>query len=105
MALFGRPSAEDDQRAMAWRDWSRERNPMAIASFVLGLFSMIEFGALFIFGIAGIFLGVKALRQIDRRGTDDASPPHGGRLAWAGIMLSAVSLVIAAILLTRRHPF
>ena len=105
MALFGRPSAEDEQRAIAWRDWSRARNPLAIASFVLGLFSMIEFGALFIFGIAGIVLGVKALRQLDRRGIDDASPPYGGRLAWAGITLSAVSLVIAVILLSRRHPF
>jgi hypothetical protein len=101
MPLFGRPSAEDQARADAWRDWLRNRNPFAIASLVLGLFSLIEFGALLIFGVAGLGLGIVALRQLSPA---DASPPLGRRLAWTGIALSIVSLAIAAVLyFTPRH--
>ncbi len=102
MPLFGRPSAEDQRRADAWRDWLRRRNPLAIASLVLGIFSLIEFGALLIFGVAGIALGVAALRQLSN---PTASPPHGRRLAWSGIVLSVASLVVAAIvyLMPRHH--
>jgi ABC-type branched-subunit amino acid transport system permease subunit len=104
MALFGRPTAEDDQRAAAWRDWIHNRNPLAIASLVLGIFSFIEFGALLIFGVAGIVLGIIALRQLNRRSPNDATPPIGHRLAWTGIVLSAVSLAIAVALLIHRRP-
>ena len=122
MALFGRPSEADDRRAAEWRDWIRDRNPFAIASLVLGVFSLIEFGALIVFGVAGIALGVVALVQLRRapRGTppppavadqnrpaaasvydaDDTPWPktRGHRMAWAGIALSALSLVVAAVL-------
>src|SRR5438105_15460762 len=103
MPLFGRPSPQDHQRAAAWRDWVYNRNPLAIASLVLGIFSFIEFGALLIFGVAGIVLGVMALRQLNRRVADDASPRFGQRLAWTGIILSAVSLVVAVVLLAHRR--
>ena len=104
MALLGRPSAEDEKRAAAWRDWVRNRNPLAIASLVLGIFSFIEFGALLVFGFAGIVLGVMGLRQLHRQAGDIAGAPFGHRLAWAGIVLSAVSLVIAIVLLVHRRP-
>jgi hypothetical protein len=102
MALFGRPSAQDDQRAAAYRDWVQQRNPLAIASLVLGVFSLIEFGALLIFGIAGIVLGWLALVQLRRPPADTTPPakPLGHRLAWTGIVLSVVSLIIAVILYT-----
>lgn len=105
MALFGRPTAKDDERAAAWGEWIRDRNPLAIASLVLGIFSLIEFGALLVFGIAGITLGIIGLKQLRQRAPDDASPAFGHRLATTGIVLSAVSLVIAAVLFSRRHPF
>ena len=139
MALFGRPSEKDDARAAAYRDWLRRRNPLAIASLVLGVFSLIEFGALVVFGIAGIVLGFVALAQLRRVNaeggaaapaaraeaapaltyassdvpdpidggpyTEPDEPPvpktEGRRLAWAGIILSALSLVVAAVLYTR----
>src|SRR5438477_8772767 len=66
MALFGRPTAEDDRKAREWAQWFAQRNPLAIASLVLGIFSFIEFGALIIFGVAGIVLGVIALIQLSR---------------------------------------
>ena len=105
MALFGRPTAKDDERVAAWGEWIRDRNPLAIASLVLGIFSLIEFGALLVFGIAGIALGIIGLKQLRQRAPDDASPAFGHRLATTGIVLSAVSLVIAAALFSRRHPF
>jgi hypothetical protein len=96
MALFGKPTPADDERAAAYRDWLQQRNPLAIASLVLGIFSLIEFGALFVFGIAGIILGVIALRQLRLRIFPDR--PQGARLAWTGIVLSVVSLIIAVYL-------
>ena len=99
MALFGRETERDQQRAEAWAQWFRAQNPYALASLVLGVFSLIEFGALLIFGVAGIVLGVAALRQI-RAGTD-ATRPNGVRLAWVGIITSVLSLVIALLLYLR----
>src|SRR5262249_27596592 len=95
MALFGRESQADQDRAQAYAQWLQRRNPLAIASLVLGIFSFIEMGVLGVFGAAGIVLGAIALRQLD-----SANPRYsdGRRLAWAGIVLSVVSLVIAAYL-------
>jgi hypothetical protein len=127
MPLFGRPSADDQRRAEAWRDWLRSRNPLAIASLVLGIFSLIEFGALLVFGIAGIALGVAALMQLRRvverpaalreeagpNPAPDSNPyeapnldipkVHGHRLAWSGIALSVLSLAAAAYMYLAPH--
>jgi hypothetical protein len=130
MPLFGRPSADDQRRAEAWRDWLRSRNPLAIASLVLGIFSLIEFGALLVFGVAGIALGVAALMQLRRvvERPAPAPPVHekspsvaaaeanpyeapeldipkirGHRLAWIGIALSVLSLTAAAYMYLAPH--
>src|SRR5881296_3019464 len=95
MPLFGRPSEQDDQRADAWRDWLRKRHPLAIVSFVLGLFSLIEFGAIFLFGIAGVVLGIIALVQL--KAAREPRPTHGHWLAVAGIVFSFASVVVAAL--------
>jgi hypothetical protein len=114
MPLFGQPSPEDDRRAEQYKDWLQRRNPYAIASFVLGLFSLIEFGALIIFGLAGIALGVAALVQL-KRVTDAPQPvaaadqsaeaaipkTHGHVLAILGIVFSVLSLIVAALLYFR----
>jgi uncharacterized membrane protein SpoIIM required for sporulation len=99
MALFGRETERDQQRAEAWAQWFRAQNPYALASLVLGVFSLIEFGALLIFGIGGIVLGIVALRQI--RARRDEARPNGARLAWTGIITSVLSLVIATLLYLR----
>jgi hypothetical protein len=99
MALFGRETEREQQKAEAWAVWFRAQNPYAIASLVFGVFSLIEFGVLLIFGFIGIALGVVALRQI--RSGSDPDRPNGARLAWAGIITSVLSLVIAALLYLR----
>jgi hypothetical protein len=99
MALFGRETDREQRKAEAWATWFRAQNPYAIASLVFGIFSLIEFGVLLIFGIIGIALGVVALRQI--RSGSDPDRANGARLAWAGIVTSVLSLVIAILLYQR----
>jgi hypothetical protein len=115
MALLGRPTREDDERAAAWARWLHQRNPLAIASLVLGVFSLIEFGALLVFGIAGVVLGAIALVQLRQNPAAKAlalhtaegqtsEPMRGQALAWSGIALSVASLILAAVLyLLPRH--
>jgi hypothetical protein len=95
MALFGKETEQDRQRAQAYARWAHSQNPYAIASAVLGIFSLIEMGVLIIFGVAGTALGVVALRQLKN------PPPtqtRGAGLAWTGIVTSVVSLIIAGVL-------
>ena len=66
MALFGRPNERDDWRARSWRDWLRRRNPLAIASFVMGCLSLTHAGLLLVDAVASIVLGVVALQQLRR---------------------------------------
>jgi len=95
MAMFGRPSEKDDQRAERMRDWLQRQNGFAIASVVLGAISMIEFGVLLVFGLGGIATGVIALRQLV---SPTGERVEGKKLAWTGIGLSTVSLAIACVL-------
>jgi hypothetical protein len=93
--MFGRTTERDEQKAIAYRDWLQERNPLAIASLVLGVFSLVELGALVVPGVASIVLGIMSLVQL-RRGS--APRPRGHGLAYGGIVLSVISLIIAAFL-------
>jgi len=103
MALFGRPSERDEQKAQAYARWMQRRNPFAITSMVLGVFSLIELGVLFL-GVPGIILGIVALRQLARVDPNDPNAkPRGHRLAWGGITLSFISLIFAAILYLQRR--
>lgn len=98
MALFGRESEEDRLRADAWGEWARQRNPFALASVVLGAFSLIELGAIPIFSVGGLILGIVALRQL--AGPAPAQP-LGHRLAWTGIVLCAIALTLGILIYTR----
>jgi hypothetical protein len=99
MGLFGRPTPRDEVRAAAYRDWLSARDPFAIASLVLGVFSLIEFGAIFVFGIAGAVLGAIALRRL--KTNKDPSRPRGHWLAYGGIATSVLSLLIAVLFVYR----
>jgi ABC-type branched-subunit amino acid transport system permease subunit len=87
---FGRPSQRANQRAIAYRDWLQQRNGFAIASVVLGLFSLLEFGAVPIFSLGAIAFGIVALSQLKLSRTP--ARPLGHRLAWTGLVLGALSI-------------
>jgi len=97
MGLFGRETERDRATAEAWSQWAKRQNVYALVSLVLGIFSLIEFGALVIFGVGGIATGVIALRQLGRPG-ENAERNDGRTLAWVGIVTSVVSLVLAVML-------
>src|SRR3954463_13346412 len=104
MAFFGRPSERDEQKAQEYAQWMQQRNPFAIESMVLGVFSLVEFGVLIVFGVGGIVCGVVALRQLSSIDLEDpGTKPRGHRLAWGGIALSVISLIVAAILYLQRR--
>ena len=96
MALFGRPTERDEAKAAAYRDWLLRRNPLAIASTVLGVFSLTHLGALWFDGIAAIVLGFIALRQLSR--TQSSGATEGRGLAWLGIVAASLSICIAIVL-------
>ena len=69
----------------------------ALVSLVLGVFSLIEFGALVIFGVGGIAAGAIALKQLANP-DESQTRPEGRGLAWAGIVTSVASLILAVML-------
>jgi len=95
MALFGRETAQDRHREQAWREWFTRQHPFALASLVLCVFSLTHLGTLFVDEIAGIVLGVLAIRAT-RRGDGRAA-----RIAYAAIAIGLISLSIAIFLYTR----
>ena len=102
MPLFGRPSAQDQQREAYWRGWIQRQHPLALASVVLAVFSLTHFGTLWVDEIAGIVLGVIVLTQLSRcrwRQTDTGEVRLGGDwLAWGGVVIGSVSLTIAIVI-------
>jgi hypothetical protein len=99
MAWFGRPTPEDDAKAAAWRDWLGQRDPYAVASFVLGVFSLTHFGTLWVDGLAAVVLGAVALKRLTAG--VETGRPRGHLLAVGGIVAAAVSLVLAAVFVYR----
>lgn len=95
MGLFGRQSERDERRAQEWGEWIRQRHPLAITSAGLGILSVIEAGVIPIFSIGGLVLGIISLKQL--RGPSHAHL-RGHRLAWLGIVLSTIALVIGTSL-------
>jgi uncharacterized membrane protein YfcA len=103
MALFGRPSERDEARAANWTTWFQRQHPYALASLPLSVFSLTHAGTLWVDEIAGIVLGVMALRQLTRppapRDPDAARPKAEGHLlAWGGIFVGTVSLALAILI-------
>lgn len=100
MALFGRPTPADEAKAAAWRDWVAARDPYAVASFVLGVFSLTHFGTLLVDGVAGAVLGGVALKRLATTGPQTRRP-RGHLLAIGGIVTAVASLVLAAVFVYR----
>ena len=93
MAWLGRETAEEQQRAEAWRAWFLRQHPLALASLVLCVFSLTHLGTLWVDEIAGIVLGTIAIRAV-KRGTSSKS----ATLAYVGMGVGAVSLICAIVI-------
>ena len=93
MAWLGRETAEEQRRAEAWRLWFVRQHPLALASVVLSVFSLTHLGTLWVDEIAGIVLGVLAIRAV-RNGTSSKSVT----LAYVGIVTGILSLVCAIVI-------
>jgi hypothetical protein len=103
MALFGRPSERDEVRAANWTTWFQRQHPLALASLPLSVFSLTHAGTLWVDEIAGIVLGVIALRQLARApaASDLDAPPartEGHWLAWGGVVIGLVSFALAFVI-------
>ena len=96
MALFGRENARDQERVEAYREWFTRQHPLALASAVLSIFSLTHLGTLFVDELAGIVLGVIAIRRAAQ------SPEQSVRLAYVGIIVGIVSLACAIALYAHR---
>src|SRR4051794_3987190 len=105
MALFGRPSEQDDAREAAYHHWFARQHPLALASLLLSLFSLTHFGTLIVDEAVGIAFGVVALVQINSAGATQADagadppPPRreGKWLARGGIAVGLVSFACAMV--------
>ncbi len=98
MALFGRESAADEQRAERVRLWVQQRTGYSMASLLFGIIAVIDAWTMvigFIAGLVAIGLGVMGLRDLRDK-------PHkcGRRLCKTAMALGVVgislSLAIAA---------
>jgi hypothetical protein len=96
MALFGRETARDREKVEAYQNWFRRQDPLALISALLSIFSLTHLGTLIVDEVAGIVLGVIAIRRVAR------SRGLGVRLAYVGVVVGAVSLIIAIVIYAQR---
>ena len=93
MAWLGRETAEEHQRAEAWREWFTRQHPLALTSLVLSVFSLTHLGTLWVDEIAGIALGVLAIRAAKR-----GSSTKAVRLAYVGVVVGMLSLICGVVI-------
>jgi len=93
MAWLGRETAEEQQRAEAWRAWFLRQHPLALVSLVLSVFSLTHLGTLWVDEIAGIVLGALAIRAVTS-GTSTKTVT----LAYIGITVGIISLICAIVI-------
>ncbi len=102
MALFGRESRADTQRATRFKKWIEVRCPLALASVLLGIVSVVDAFTLVVgamAGVAAITTGVLGKRQIDKQ-------PHwlGLRLCMAGMVLGGVGILCSLVMWLVVYP-
>ena len=95
MALFGRPTVQDQRREAFWRAWIQRQHPLALASLVLSVFSFTHFGTLWVDELAGIILGSIALAQLRR---SNGERREGKLIASVGIGVGVLSFACACVI-------
>jgi len=103
MALFGRESERDEQRAANYAAWFARQPALSLPSVLLSVFSLTHLGTLWVDEIAGIALGAIALVQLRRArqapvASDRPGPREGDLLALGGIVVGMTSLALAILI-------
>ena len=97
MAVLGRESAADQERAERVRLWVHSRSIPALLSVAAGAMARVDSVLVvvlaLIFGPAAIVLGVVGLRQIARQ-----PQLHGRRLCYLGITLGCLAMVVSVVM-------
>lgn len=96
MAWLGRETEAQRKRVETWRRWFVRQHPLALASAVLSIFSLTHFGTLWVDEIAGILLGLLAIRNGRRESSHEVS------LGYVGIAVGIISLICAVAIYTYR---
>jgi hypothetical protein len=96
MALFGKETEQDQARVAAYTNWFQRQHPLALTAFVLSVFSLTHLGTVVVDTIAGIVLGVLAIRRIRQKRGDGGTGSEW--VAWAAITIGVVSLVLAILI-------
>jgi cytochrome c biogenesis factor len=102
MAIFGRESRADTQRAAHIKSWIEVRCPLALASVLLGVVSVVDAFTLVVgvmAGVAAIVTGVLGVRQIKLQ-----PQQLGRRLCIAGIALGATGIMMSIVMGTVIYP-
>lgn len=95
MAMFGRESERDKQRAERVRSWVHARSPYAVVAPLMAALALVDICTPIglVLGPVSIVVGVLGLRDLRRR-------PElvGHRLCYAAIIGGAVASLLAAAL-------
>ena len=81
------------------REWLQRQNGYAVASLVLGIFSLIELGVIPLFSLGAVVTGIIGLKQLR---SPEGERTQGKKLATAGLILGVISLVIGITLYSIR---
>ena len=102
MALFGRETHADRDRADRVRKWVQARTPYAMFSGLLGIVSVLDAFTLVIgltAGAVAILLALMGLRDLKQR-----TSLLGQRLCYAGMCLGATGMGLSLVFWTVVYP-
>ena len=102
MALFGRESDADRERATRIREWVHARTPFSLFSVLFGVLSVVDAFTLligFAAGVAAIVFAGLGLRDLARRST-----LLGRRLCALGIMLGCTGVMLSILMWKIVYP-
>lgn len=101
MAMFGRETERDRERAANYAAWFARQHPLALPSLLLSAFSLTHLGTLWVDTVVGIAFGVVAVVQIRRAKQSPSRDPgarEGRAFAWGGIAVGLVSMSLAILI-------
>jgi hypothetical protein len=102
MALFGRETQADLDRARRATDWLRARSGYSLVSVMMGIIAVVDSFTLVIGIIAGVIAIATGVRGLSECRRDPAM--LGRRLAIAGVALGVTGLMLSIVMWTVIFP-